>query len=168
MFPSVLRKSVLISIIMSLTLLQSCRVSLAPEYDRTIVEKSSNLSSETMMFFAEVYTGTVKESFEKRESNYNKLIGSYDALSLQARARPIPDISIKKLNDLLKEKGIETASGDYPSAVAFKEISMTLIKMKETDQKTGLNSTTVAAFKGQVEIFLEQAITYETFLKRQL
>lgn len=167
MFPTIFRKTVFISaIILSFTLLQSCRVSLAPEYDKAIVEKTTSLSSETMMLFAEVQNGTVKESFDKREPTYNKLIGSFDALSLQARARPIPDISIKKLNDLFEQKGIETASGDYPSAMAFKEISLTLIKMKETDQKSGLNITTVAAFKGQIEIYLEQAITYETFLKR--
>lgn len=157
---------IIYSIILSLTLIQSCSVSLAPEYDKAIVEKSTSLSSETMTLFAEIYSGTTKDSFEKRENTYNQLIGSFDALSLQAKSRPIPDVSTRKLNELLKQNGIESTTNDYPSAIAFQEISSTLLKMKETDQKTGLNPTLVEAFKGQIEIYLQQAITYETFLKR--
>ena len=167
MLHPVLRKSIFsFAILLSLISISSCSITLAPEYDRAIVEKTSSVTTETLMLFAEVSGGTTKDSFEKREPTYNQLIGSFDALNLQSKARPIPNVSLDRLNQLMKQKGMENISGDYPSATAFKEIALTLEKMKETDELSGLNPTIVAAFKGQIEIYLEQAITYETFLKR--
>lgn len=167
MLHPILRKSIFsFAILLSLISNSSCSITLAPEYDKAIVEKTSDITTETLMLFAEVSSGTKKDSFVKRENTYNELIGSFDALSLQAKARPLPNVSLDRLNQLMKQKGMENVSGDYPSATAFKEIALTLSKMKATDESSGLNPTVVAAFKGQIEIYLEQAITYETFLKR--
>jgi hypothetical protein len=48
----------------------------------------------------------------------------------------------------------------------MEEISKTMTKMRDTDKKQGVTEFEVRAFKGQVVIYLDQAITYETFLER--
>ena len=150
-----------------LFLLVGCQASLAPEYDKAIVEKTIATSETTMGFLEKVARGTRVEGFKTREDQYNQLIGAYDALNLQASARPVPkSVALDKINKLLQTKGSGSISGDYPSAYAFEKIAETLRKMKKTDREKGLGPTAVQAFKGQIAIYLDQAITYESFLKR--
>lgn len=145
----------------------SCRVALAPAYDAAIIEKTNAATTNLLTLFAETATGVDQETFPVRAARYHELIGTFDALSIQAKARPVPENRIlDKINQSLKDKGLEAVSGHYPSAVAFEEIAKTLQKMKELDQNSGLKPGLVAAFKGQVTLFLDQAMTYESFLKR--
>lgn len=143
-----------------------CKTLLAPEYDKAIVETVTSTTEKTMSFLAKVSEGTSNSNFSERENEYNDLIGAYDALKIKAKARPIPNnIATKKINELLGTRG-NSLSGDYPSAFAFEEISKALKKMKDTDNTSGLKPIAVQAFKGHIEIFLDQALTYESFLKR--
>ena len=147
--------------------LSSCKTQLAPEYDKAIVESLTATTQHIMYFFATMEEGTTAETYTDRALSYNQLIGAFDALSLQAKARPVPDnVATKKINELLQSKGSDPLSSDYPSAFAFTKISETLKKMKEVDQANGIKPFALLAFKGQVLIFLDQAITYESFLKR--
>lgn len=164
----IIKRMNIVSLVFWLILsLSGCKTLLAPEYDKAIVDRITSTSEETMSFLAEVAEGTSKSSFSQREGTYNKLIGSYDALEIKAKARPIPDnVATKKINQLLGQKGSDPISGSYPSAFAFGKISETLKKMKQTDKQNDIRPTAVKAFKGQIKIFLDQAITYESFLKR--
>ena len=152
---------------LSLALLLGCQATLAPAYDRAIFEGVTENSELAMRFFAEVDGGTDSDSFFVRQSTYNQLIGAFDSLKLQAKARPVPNnMAMDKINKLLQERGSSAITGDYPSAFAFGQIAETFKKMKETDREKGIKPLALQAFKGQVEIFLDQAITYESFLKR--
>ncbi len=156
-----------IILLINLLSIVGCRTTLAPEYDKAIVDGVTASSIKTMSFLAELSNGVSQNSFKNRESTYNALIGEFEALKLQAKARPIPkNIATEKINKLLQAKGSNSLSGSYPSAFAFEEIAKTLIKMKETDRTNGIRPIAVEAFKGLIEIFLDQAITYESFLKR--
>jgi hypothetical protein len=144
-----------------------CKTQLAPDYDKAIVESVTSTSEKTMTFLARVADGTSATDFAKREQHYNELIGSFDALEIHAKARPIPsNRATKRINKILGTKGKDPLSSDYPSAFAFEKLSETLKKMKETDKEKGLTPTVVNAFRGQIEIYLDQAITYESFLNR--
>lgn len=148
-------------------LFSGCQATLAPAYDQAIVEKVTASSDLAMRFFAEVDGGTTSESFAVREPIYNALIGAFESLKLQAKARPVPNnVALEKINELLQSKGSNAISGEYPSAFAFEQIAATFKKMKQTDRENGIKPLALQAFKGQVEIFLDQAITYESFLKR--
>lgn len=150
-----------------IALLSGCEATLAPAYDQAIVEKVTASSDLAMRFFAEVDGGTERESFTVREPVYNILIGAFESLEIQARARPIPkNVALDKINEMLAAKGSSNVTGDYPSAFAFEKIAETFKKMKETDKQNGIKPIALQAFKGQVEIYLDQAITYESFLKR--
>ncbi len=151
----------------SIALLSSCEATLAPAYDQAIVEKVTASSDLAMRFFAEVEGGTESESFTVREPVYNILIGAFESLEIQARARPMPkSVAIDKINEMLQAKGSNNITGEYPSAFAFEKIAETFKKMKNTDKQSGLKILALQAFKGQVEIYLDQALTYESFLKR--
>lgn len=147
--------------------LSACKTTLAPAYDQAIVDKVTQSTDATLRFFASVSSGVEADGFPVRLPIYNELIGNFEALELQARARPVPDnVALDKINEILQTKGSGGVSGDYPSAFAFGKIAETFQKMKETDAETGLRPLVVQAFKGQVLIFLDQALTYESFLKR--
>jgi hypothetical protein len=148
-------------------LFTGCQATLAPVYDQAIVDRVTENSNLAMRFFAELDEGTDVAGFRQREETYNVLIGAFESLKLQAKARPVPkNVALDKINELLQAKGSSGISGDYPSAFAFGQIANTFIKMKQVDRDRGLKPLALQAFKGQVEIFLDQAITYESFLKR--
>ncbi len=152
---------------LGIVLLMGCQATLAPAYDQAIVEKVTESSELAMRFFAELDGGTDSESFFVRQSTYDKLIGAFESLKLQAKARPVPNnMAMDKINASLQARGSSAITGDYPSAFAFEQIAETFKKMKQTDRDNGIKPLALQAFKGQVEIFLDQAITYESFLKR--
>lgn len=147
--------------------LAGCQVTLAPAFDQAIVASIIQNTNLALRFFASVDGGTNPHDFQVRQDTYNTLIGAFESLELQARARPIPDGKvIKKINEMLETRGSNPLPGDYPSAFALGKIAETFTKMKKTDQANSLKPFAVEAFKGQVMIFLDQAIIYESFLKR--
>ncbi len=148
--------------------LSGCAVTLAPNYDKAIVDGLLATNIALMEHFAATAAGTEKETFVEREQRYNHLIGNLDALAIQTKARPVPSNKVtEKINNSLSERGIQVTDGDEaPSATALDAISKTITKMRDTDRKQGVTAVEVAAFKGQVVIFLDQAITYENFLER--
>lgn len=151
-----------------LLFLTACATTLAPNYDKAIVNGLVSTNTKLMEHFASTSSGTTKETFEKREKTYNNLIGSLDALTIQAKARPIPKNKItKKVNEYLTKRGVQILeSEDTPSATALEKISETIVKMRDTDKKQGVTPFEISAFKGQVVIYLDQAITYESFIER--
>jgi hypothetical protein len=155
----------MISIVIFIT---GCTIKLAPDYDKDLVDTLIVTNAKTMEFFASIVDGTKAEEFSKREKTYNKLIGQFDALALQAGARPIPNNDItEKINRHLEDRGINVVDdGTGPSATAMQKISETLQKLRSTDKKQGVTRLEVAAFKGQVSIYMDQALTYEQFLER--
>jgi len=152
----------------TLLLLSACATTLAPSYDKAIADGLVSTSSEMMEFFASTSAGTTKNGFAKREGTYNNLIGRVDALVIQANARPTPKNSVtEKVNDALAKRGVRILEGDdAPSATALQGISKTLTKMRDTDKKQGITSAEAGLFKGQAVIYLDQAITYESYLER--
>jgi hypothetical protein len=150
--------------------LAACTTQLAPPYDKAIADGLVSVNQQAMTLFASVSSGTAKDSYAQRDATYNSLIGSLDALALQAKSRPVPKTSVnEKLKSLLGKRGIQLPdTGDAPSATALEQISITLAKMRDTDKKQGVTAFEVAAFKGQVVIYLDQALTYENFLAREV
>jgi hypothetical protein len=148
--------------------LTACNTTLAPSYDKAIVDGLVSVNQKSMEIFASISSGTSNGDYDKREKRYNFLIGSIDALTIQAKARPVPKNKVtEKVNEYLRSRGIEALEGeDAPSAIALEKISKTITKMRDTDKKQGLTAFEVKAFKGQTVIYLDQALTYESFLER--
>lgn len=150
-------------------LLVGCTTTLAPPYDKTLVDGLKKANTETMTFFASIYGGTEKATFDERKKVYASLIGQFDALAMQSLIRGLPKDgkAIKKVNEFLDKRGLpHLADSEVPSAAALKKISEGLSSMRDIDQKQGLSGAEVGAFKREVSIYLDQALTYESFLKR--
>jgi hypothetical protein len=54
----------------------------------------------------------------------------------------------------------------YPSARAIADLEHSVREMQKGDEKGGLHGEAIQAFENEQTIFLTQAITYESFLKR--
>ena len=150
-------------------LLAGCTVTLAPPYDKALVEGLQESNTEVMTFFASLTGGTQPETFGQRKEAYAKFIGRFDALVLQAQIRMMPPDrkALQKLNESIDtpESRIP-ADSETPSATAMAHISKAFTVMRNADQKQGLTATEVKGFKGDITIYLTQALVYERFLKR--
>ena len=151
-----------------LLLVSACVTQLAPDYDKALVDSLNSTNESLMEFFASASQGLKPSAFDERKPTYDNLIGRLDALIIQARSRPIPENSVtEKVNEALEKRGVQILDGsDTPSASALQGISATMVKMRDTDQKQGVTAFEVAAFKGQVSIYMDQAMTYENYLER--
>ena len=150
--------------------LAACQARLAPAYDKAVVDGLSTASAEAMTLLASVSGGTSASTFSSRQGEYNALIGKLEALALSAGARPMPKNKVTEaINRLLEKRGaqpLEDEDATPPSAHAIRRVAETFAKMRDTDRKQGITAFEAAAFKGQVQIYLDQAITYENFLQR--
>jgi len=149
--------------------LAGCSVKLVPSYDRTIVEGLTEANRETLELFAAVSNGAPGETFGEREPKYNELIGAFDALRLQADARPVPRPLV------LQWFGLGTPDGKQPEEIEklqnptpgiLEEVRETLIRMRETDRGGRLSATLVTGFKNSYELSIDQALTVEKALER--
>jgi len=155
-------------------LLASCAANLAPKFSQAIVDNISTLSTDIFQLFASVPDGASKDDFSsRREEKYDALIGRIDALDFQIKARPIPnskirDKVIKRVNEGLAKRGrtLLNVNDSSPSASALLQIRKNIEAMKKADMDNGLTKTEVESFKGNIVLFLDQAITYEGFLNK--
>lgn len=157
-------------IIIAFMTLIGCTTKLAPSYDKNVVEQLSQLNVDTMVLMATISDGTSGDTFESRVENYNNLIGRLDALALSAGARPVPASNIySSISESLKKRGIANIPFDEtkPASVyPITKISETITMIRNTDKKQGITQYEADTFKNQVQIYFDQAITYENFLQR--
>jgi hypothetical protein len=169
----VFKFSAAILFLTTIVITTSCAVSLAPRFDQGIIDNLSTTSTEVFQLLSEVSAGTTNSDFEKREEEYDQVIGKLDALALQINARPVPDNKtvdkiIAKANSSLQKKGTTLISVNQtaPSATALKNVTANVTKMKQTDKLQGITATEALAFKNNIELFLDQALTYERYLNK--
>ena len=155
-------------VLLIILILSACATQLAPRYDNALFDGITQTNTKIMELFAAISTGTDAASFTEREASYNAVIGSIDALSLQSKARPVPENSItEKVNEYLQSRGIGVLlDGEAPSAASLEEVSKNLVKMRDKDKADGLRTGAISAFKNAIIISLDQALTYEAFLQR--
>lgn len=149
--------------------LSACSTNLAPNYNKVVVDGLISHSESLMTLFATIAGGTQAKTFPQRAPSYARLIGQLDALTIHAKARPIPNKKVlSSVNQYLQKRDQQPlmAMSDIPSVSALEKINQALVKMRDTDKKQGLSAFEVAAFKGIVVIHLDQALTYENFLQR--
>ena len=165
--------SITISFLSTLLIATSCAVSLAPRFDQGIIDNLSTTSIEVFQLLSEVSEGTTNTDFDKRQEEYNEVIGKLEALALQINARPVPDNKtvdkiISKANSSLQKKGstLISVNETAPSAKALKNVTANVTKMKQTDKLQGITATEALAFKNNIELFFDQALTYERFLNK--
>jgi hypothetical protein len=157
-------------IILLTALLSGCATQLAPSFDKSVVDGLNTANTESMTIFAMISDGSSAPSFATRQDKYDSTIGKLDALAVLAGARPMPKNRVSEtINKLLEKRGsgaISEDDGIPPSVFAIRKISETLSKCRNTDKQKGVTALEAQAFKGQVLVFFDQALTYENFLQR--
>ena len=156
--------TILLSVVVS-----SCAVRLAPTYDRSIVDGLTTVNVQTLTLFASVSSGVTSATFANREGTYNDVIGKFDALRIQAAARPTPRSLAAQIfgsgpNSDTAPKNIEVLEAPTPAVIAT--IVRTITTMRDSDKASGLTPTVVSLFKGEFEISIDQALVYEKALER--
>lgn len=153
----------LISLIALALALASCAIRLAPEFDRTILDGLINANQEAMVHFASVANGTSAGTFGKRKPTYDELIGKFDALRVQASARPAPrPVSAPILGTAANKLQPPTV----PTPAVLAAVLETLTVMRDSDAEFGLRPNDIRRFKNEFEISVTQALTYERALER--
>ena len=157
--------------ILILTAVAACTTRLAPAYDQTIVDGLASVNQDTQTLFASIGSEATKESFPSRKDSYDHIVGSLNALVIQAKARPSPDVSLTDVNAALAHAGIPAIADDpkfanVPSARSMSDAAETVQEMEAADASKGLHGNEIEAFENQTNVYLSQAIAYESFLKR--
>ena len=153
--------------LIALLLLNGCAIQLAPLYDQALVSGITSANSETMQLLASVSEGTDANTFNTREDKYNKAIGDIDALALQANARPVPSNDVESsVEKLFKQRATTAPSSIEPSYHALQNISATLVEMRDTDKKQGLQPLEAQGFKNLIVSYMDDVLTYEDALQR--
>lgn len=146
-----------------------CAIRLAPAFDRTIVDGLTKVNQDTMTLFASVSSGTSASTYGQRKKTYDDLIGSIDALRVQAIARPAPrsvGAQILGIGPKLDSTSQPIARLDAPTPKILAAMIESLTAMQEADKDYGLRPRDVATFKGEFVISMDQALTYEKALER--
>jgi hypothetical protein len=133
--------------VLILVLLGGCAVRLAPDYDPLLVNGllAANEQSETL--FATLSSGT-SAPFRQRQPAYDAVIGRFDALRLEAMARPNPHES------------------QAPTPRILSTIVAKLTRLRDEDRSGSLSPALVNLAKNSYELSFEQALTYERALQR--
>jgi hypothetical protein len=162
----------LICFALCMLLAAGCATQLAPLYDQAIFDGLTATNKDVQTLFASLGASVTKESYAGRADTYTRIVGSLNALEMQAKARPLPSSNrIDEINTVLAKSGLTPLALDpqfsaFPSARAIHGASGTLQMMSNIDRQSGLRGDELRAFENQASTFLSQAIAYETFLKR--
>lgn len=152
--------------LIALVFAAGCQTSLTPAYDQALFDGITTVNTDLLTFFAGINDGTSSSDYDERAGTYAGLVGRVEALTLQSKSRPMPTSkTIDRINDKLNKDGKDIVLGsEAPSVGALQGISKALNVMSVQDKANGLTATEVTAFKNNVSIYLDQALTYESFL----
>jgi len=157
--------------VLALFLLAGCAVRLVPAYDAAIVEELAAANRQTLQLFAEVSEGVPSDTYEERKATYNAIIGAFEALRVQASARPVPRPLIAQWLGIGGAEGkepseIEKLQNPTPGILATVVETVTRMRSVDKDPERALSETLVEGFKQSYEISIEQALTFEKALER--
>jgi hypothetical protein len=152
--------------------LSACMTQLAAPFDSAIVASLDSSNQDIHRLFAEVGTGVDASTFASRKPLYDQIVGELGATELQITARPTPDpAAIRKAVAALQRAQVADVAVDpnftaYPSARAVRGLKRVMLRMEAADARVGLRGAAVEAYENEANLFLQQAITYENYLKR--
>jgi len=164
----------LLPMLVLLIFVSGCAIRLAPAFDRNIVDGLTEANEETLTLFASVSSGVQASTFPTREATYNALIGKFDALRIQAQARPEPRPLVTQLfgggpdSNIAAPMNIKSTIPVLmsPTPSVLMTIVGSLTTMRDTDRMSGLSPAVGRLFKGEFEISIDQALVYEKALER--
>jgi len=157
------------SLLALLILLSGCAVQLAPQYDEFIDKNLAALNQSIASFVAGVpVAGHPKSSFSDHEKYYAETLGKIQALRARAAARPVPQPLIAKWLGLGEKAEDVIGIGEkIPSVESLRIVAGRLTEMRKIHGgPSGLSAAFAQRIGEQIQIAMNNAITYELALKR--
>jgi hypothetical protein len=161
----------LAALVLMTLLVAACAARLAPPYDPSLVGGLAAANKDALTLFAKVANGVSPGSFPQRSDDYDEAIGAFDALRLEAAARPVPQsrLSARLAGRAGTGAGVEVddiARLSNPTPEFLTQVVAILTRMRDTDRRRGLSPVFVTGFKNDYEIAIEQALVFEKALQR--
>ncbi len=141
----------------------ACSVQLAPRADAALAAdlRAANRDAQVLL---QQLREPAPGPCATRRTRYAGLIGRLRALAMQASARELPPASL--LARLAGHVAADPGFSAQPSARALHGAAATLEQMQRVDCAGTLHGATLHAFTQQADVFLAQALAYETMLER--
>lgn len=149
--------------------LAACTVQLVPDYDQSLVNGLRSANERTQRFFAQLEEGGAASSFEQRRATYQDLIGTFDALRLEAASRPVPESAVAERVAAgagldVDPDAIDRLQNPTPGILAA--IVDTLRQARTMDADGRLSPTAVEGLQRSYETSMMQALVFEKALQR--
>ncbi len=144
-------------------LVAACSAQFTRSYDAALVSGLNAANEEALVFFSEVSVGVSAGRFADLASRYDSLIGKFEALSLQSKARPVPAFGLR-LSSKLPGCGNAGECLDSSNA-ALDEIVGIFEGMKGDNRSLGLTAAAVQINKAGYQIAIEQVLVIENALE---
>ena len=141
----------------------ACSLQLAPHADAALAADLRAANRDAQVLLQQLREPSPGPCTTRR-THYSALIGQLRALAMQASARELPPASL-----LARLEGRVRADPGFsarPSARALHGAAATLEQMQQVDCAGKLHGPTLRAFTQQADLFLAQALAYETMLER--
>lgn len=157
-------------IVIAAVVLTACAIKLAPDYDRSIIDGITDANEQALILFAKVESGSLPGGYASRADAYDTVIGKFEALAIQIKARPYPRTQIEQIFGIVPSTG--TQPEDLrplevpPSYNSIQTASTTLTRMRDRDKGGKLTRGEAEGYRNAYVTSIEQAITYEKALER--
>ena len=141
----------------------ACSVQLAPRADAALAADLRAANRDAQVLLQQLREPSPGPC-ATRSTHYAALIGQLRALAMQAGARELPSASL-----LARLAGHVESDPDFsarPSVRALDGAASTLEQMQQVDCAGRLHGAALRAFTQQADVFLAQALAYETMLDR--
>lgn len=150
-----------------LTLVASCEAAFAPAYDPAFVAGFNETNEEALALFSALAGGSSAGAYPRYAAQYDGVIGSFEALKLQAEARPVPPLPPAVAARVSPEDcPADAGCAINPTPFNLAGLIENLNLLKERHARVGLVPDYVGLRKEDYEIYAANVLILEEYLKR--
>jgi hypothetical protein len=145
-----------------------CAVQLAPSYDELINQRLTDLNQSIAAFVASVpEAGYPSRTYAEHAQFYADTLGEIEALKARAAARPVPEPLIVSWLGISSEEKKAVLGDQIPTVESLDLVAKYIDEMRTFNRgSSGLSAAFARDTGKQIQIALNNAITYELALKR--
>lgn len=150
-----------------LVFLSACQAAFAPAYDPALVAGFNQSNERALALFSALAGGSSAGAYPSHAAQYDEVIGAFEALKLQAEARPSPPLPPAVAARLTTELCSDPAAcANNPTPFNLAGIVSNLNLMKARHAGVGLTSNYVELRKLDHEVYAANVLVVEEYLKR--
>lgn len=142
--------------------LASCVLRLAPAYDADLVAGLREANTQALQLFAAASHGG---GFAARRDRYDDVIGRFDAMKIEAEARPVPTNAA--VSGIAQRASSTSGDPRNPTPIAIANIIQLLTEMRTTDQRNALSKLKLDLFKNLYTDEMKTVFRNENALNRK-